>query len=268
MITTATARTAHGLRLYAVGDIHGDFDGLKRARHQIADDLLRRPTEDWRVVLLGNYIDRGAKSREVLALLSALDPAARTYCLAGNREKCLTDFLADADAASFYPWLDDGGLATLASYGIEASSPFDFPDAAARRDLRVSLAENIPPAQAAFLAGLAHGARFGDYFFAHAGIRPGRPIAAQTVSDLIWAPGFLDCATPFEAVVIHGHSPVRSIEVHANRIAIDTGASHGPSCLVLEGADRLLLTDEGPCYLPAPQPDADVDAIPAPAIAA
>ncbi|MEO1721404.1 MAG: metallophosphoesterase [Pseudomonadota bacterium] len=251
MITTATARTAPGLRLYAIGDLHGDADALDRHLSAITRDLMRRPADDWRLILLGDYVDRGPDTRAVLDRLSMLGPGWRAYCLLGNHEHCLLDFLGDPDAPSFYPWLEDGGLATLASYGIDATDPLDFPDAASRHALRTALAGAMPAAHAGFLAGLGHAVRFGDFFFAHAGIRPGTPLAEQNVRDLIWAPGFLDYAGPHEAVIVHGHSAVSTIQVHANRIALDTGAAFGPSCLVLEDDLWLELTTDGP-YLLAP----------------
>ncbi|MEO1274299.1 MAG: metallophosphoesterase [Pseudomonadota bacterium] len=263
MITTATARTAPGLRLYAVGDLHGDAGALERHLTAIRRDLARRPAEDWRLVFLGDYIDRGPDAFAVLDRLSRLGPEWRAYCLAGNHEHCLLDFLGDADAPSFYPWLEDGGIATLCSYGIDATYPLDFPDAASRRAVRAALAEAMPAAHAGFLAGLAHGARFGDYFFAHAGIRPGTPIASQNVRDLIWAPGFLEHTAPHEAVIVHGHSPVATIEVHPNRIAVDTGAALGPSCLVLEEDLWLELTVDGPYLLATHgQPGAEAALLP------
>ncbi|MEM7497340.1 MAG: metallophosphoesterase [Pseudomonadota bacterium] len=263
MITTATARTAPGLRLYAIGDLHGDAAALERHLAAVRRDLTRRPADDWRIVLLGDYIDRGPAGREVLERLCRLGPEWRAYCLAGNHEQSLLGFLGDPDAPSFYPWLEDGGLATLASYGIAAASTLDFPDAASRRALRSALAEAIPPTHAGFLAGLAHGARFGDYFFAHAGIRPGVRLADQSVRDLLWAPGFLTSDAAHEAVVVHGHDPVGAIEVRPNRIAIDTGAAFGPSCLVLEDDLWLELTEDGP-YLLAPygEPGAEAALLP------
>ncbi|MEM8598109.1 MAG: metallophosphoesterase [Pseudomonadota bacterium] len=249
MITIETARTAPGLRLYAIGDLHGDAAALRRLRAAIARDLARRPTADWRVLFLGDYVDRGPEAYEVLETLSKLGPEARSYCLSGNHDACLAALLVDAETPSFYPWLEDGGIATLASYGIEAVSPLDFPNAAARADLRAWLIDAMPPEHVGFLMGLPHGVRFGDYFFSHGGIRPGVPLSEQSAGDLMWGPGFLSATAPHEAIVVHGHSPVDQVEVHPNRIAIETSRSGSPSCLMLEGEEQYLLTEDGPCLL-------------------
>ena len=89
---------------------------------------------------------------------------------------------------------------------------------------------------------------FGDYVFVHAGLRPGRPLQAQSAEDLIWIrEGFLGSDADFGAVVIHGHTPTPRLDVKDNRIGIDTGAVFGGplTCLVLEGRDRWQLTSQG-----------------------
>jgi serine/threonine protein phosphatase 1 len=113
----------------------------------------------------------------------------------------------------------------------------------------------IPDTHRTFLHGLATSVRFGDYYFVHAGIDPGTALDAQMPHDQLWIrEPFLTSNRQFEAVVVHGHTPVRRVAVRPNRIGIDTGAVYGGalSCLVLEGASRALLSPAGLAPLPRP----------------
>jgi serine/threonine protein phosphatase 1 len=118
----------------------------------------------------------------------------------------------------------NGGRATLESFGLTGADP-------------AAWAERLPAGQLAFLRGLALTHRRGDYLFVHAGVRPNVPLAAQTRDDLLWIrEPFLSSTASFEAVVVHGHTPVPFPELRRNRIGIDTGAVMGGvlTCAVLE----------------------------------
>jgi serine/threonine protein phosphatase 1 len=100
----------------------------------------------------------------------------------------------------------------------------------------------MPAHHRAFVEGLALSARFGDFFFCHAGIRPGVALDAQVKDDLIWIrEGFLDCPADLGVVVVHGHTPTkdRRPDVRPNRIDIDTGAVFGGplTCVAIEGSE-------------------------------
>jgi serine/threonine protein phosphatase 1 len=139
--------------------------------------------------------------------------------LMGNHEQFLLDFLSDPSVGAL--WLHNGGDATLSSYGLDAGD-IDSADMAA---ISALLREVLPSDHLAFLKGLALSHREGDYFFVHAGIRPGVPLEKQSEDDLLWIrEPFLAVPDTREVVVVHGHTPVRSGEVHENRIAVDTGA--------------------------------------------
>lgn len=240
-VTLCRARLPHGLRVYAIGDVHGEADALATILDDIQVDLRRRPVCDWRVVLTGDYIDRGPESRSVLRMLAGLGPQDRTYCLRGNHEQCLLDVIADPEAACLYPWLLDGGLATLGSYGIDATLA-EIDDAMARAVLRIMLIEALSPAEAGFLSALPHGVRFGGYFFAHAGIRPGVALEAQRPRDLMFIrEPFLDATHPHPAVVVHGHGTAAGIAGWGNRIALGSLDKADPAALVLEGATAMTL---------------------------
>jgi serine/threonine protein phosphatase 1 len=229
------ARTPDGMRLYAIGDVHGCDELLAGAHARIAADLASRPIADYRIIHVGDYIDRGPNSAAVigrLARLRASDP--RVVCLRGNHDEMLLAFLADPEAA--WPmWLANGALATFASYGVAAG-----PRASARdiREIAGDFDGVLPASHRKFMESLGYGARFSDFFFCHAGIRPGVPLDSQAAEDLIWIrEPFLLSGQDHGVVVIHGHTPAAQPEVRPNRINIDTGAVYGGhlTCLALEG---------------------------------
>jgi serine/threonine protein phosphatase 1 len=238
------------MRLYVVGDIHGRADLLQSVQAQVEADAARHPDRERWLIFLGDYVDRGPQSREVLEHLSG-PPAAglNRCCLMGNHEQALLSFLADPVAGAH--WLEFGALATLSSYQV-APPPADVDGLlAAAAALRAAL----PAHQRAFLEQLELSRRFGDYLFVHAGIRPGLPLTAQTPQDLLWIrEPFLSARRPHPLMVVHGHHITEAIDVRANRIGVDTGAyaTGRLSCLVLEGTGRWLLDTRagGPRPLP------------------
>ena len=233
-----------GARVYAVGDCHGCLGALRELRAAIVADSDGADAEGPRarrrvLVYLGDYIDRGLDSRGVLDLLIG-EPLAgfESIHLLGNHELFMRWFLDGADVAT--AWLTNGGGDTLRSYGL---------DGAARtgnelRDLRCALTAVVPEAHRRFLDGLTLSHVEGDYFFTHAGIRPGVPLAAQKPEDLMWIrEPFIGSMADHGKVVVHGHSATAEPEVLANRIGIDTGACYGGklTALVLEGDQRHFL---------------------------
>jgi serine/threonine protein phosphatase 1 len=240
-VLTSRARKAKpqvpaGHRVYAVGDVHGRADLLKPLLARVEADLAAQPVAQPIEVFLGDYIDRGPDSREVLDLLVARQRTRALRCLKGNHEALADQFLADPSLLS--DWKRLGGLQTLVSYGVAPSlveKPGGQGDAAAA--FRVAL----PDSHRAFIRGLALSFTCGDFFFVHAGVRPGVSLAQQRPEDLLWIrEEFLLHEEDFGKVVVHGHTPTIEPEVRANRINIDTGAyaTGRLTCLVLEG-DRV-----------------------------
>jgi len=232
------ARVPDGLRVYAIGDVHG-CDPLLAAMHEkVAADLDARPPEEHRIIHLGDYVDRGPDSAAVIERLSRLIEADdHVLCLRGNHEEMLLDFLRTNPDAR-YNFLANGGAATLASYGITVAGKRS--STLTESDLAELFATRLPAGHRAFLENLQYSARFGDYFFCHAGIRPGVGLERQDTFDLTWIRSrFLDSNADFGAVVVHGHTPAKEPEVRPNRINIDTGAVLGGplTCLVLEGVE-------------------------------
>ena len=231
---TGEARTPEGMRLYAIGDIHGCDVKLAAVHAAIAADLAERPTSDHRFIHIGDYGDRGPDSAGVTARLIGMAGDPRVINLRGNHDQKWLDFLADPAGAA-PTFLSFGGKATLRSYGVGNR-------ARNYEGLAAIMIEKMPASHRAFLEGLRLSARFGDYFFAHAGIRPGVPLEAQTAEDLMWIrEEFLLDRRDHGVVVVHGHTVTarQTPEVHPNRIAIDTGAVFdGPlTCVVLGGRD-------------------------------
>jgi serine/threonine protein phosphatase 1 len=239
---TPPPRAPAGRRVYAVGDIHGRADLLERLHARISDDATAAAADGVQavVVYLGDYVDRGAQSRDVIDILSGDPlPGFERIFLKGNHEDMMLRFLAGpADPL----WLFNGGTQTLASYDAMGSSletgHWDL------EGMRRRLAAALPASHLEFLRSLRLAHEEGDYLFVHAGVRPGRPLAEQNGEDLMWIRGpFLGASAPFGRFVVHGHTITSQPEVRTNRIGIDTGAffSDVLTCLVLEGDRRRFL---------------------------
>ncbi len=231
------ARVPQGTRVYAVGDVHGRADLLAQLFSAIDADLKEHPVPRAIHVFLGDYIDRGPDSRQVLDLLVARSQHHATIFLRGNHEVLVEEFLRNPE--SYAIWRDVGGLDTLLSYGIRPSSN---PDAAERIMLAQRLAEVLPPAHREFLRSLKRSFSCGDFFFVHAGVRPGVPLSEQTDENLFWIRDeFLNSEERFGKIIVHGHNPVMDVEFHSNRVNIDTGAfvTGRLSCLRIESDDAL-----------------------------
>ena len=230
------AKTPDGMRLYAIGDVHGRDDLLAAAHERIADDLAERPAHDHRIIHLGDYVDRGRDSAAVVGRLCRLAEAdGHVVCLSGNHEALMLDFLVEPVAAG-PDWMMNGGDETLLSYGLAVPSRPTAETVHRARATNSRRASAHPSGASSRASPLT--ARFGDYFFCHAGIRPGVPLAEQSADDLIWIRDeFLFDPRDHGVVVIHGHTPVRAPDIRRNRIDIDTGAvfSGVLTTLVLEG---------------------------------
>jgi serine/threonine protein phosphatase 1 len=225
-------RVADGTRLYAVGDIHGRLDLLREIDGRIRDDAAAARSARNTVIYLGDYIDRGDQSREVVDwLIDRPLPGFQRVLLLGNHEDSLLQFLTDVQIGP--AWLAYGGAATLLSYGVK-------PPSTDREFVRVQeeLRDRLPSRHLAFMRGLALCHVEDDYYFVHAGIRPGVPLDLQKQEDMLWIRDeFLLSRQDFGKIVVHGHTITEAPEIRRNRIGIDTGAfaSGRLTCLVLQG---------------------------------
>lgn len=235
------AAVPDGMRLYAVGDIHGRDDLLANMLARIEADAHNRPAIHNTIIFLGDYIDRGLQSRQVLDRLTRWSMAGfETVFLKGNHEAAMLEFLRDANFGR--TWKYYGGLETLHSYGITdltlSDTPSDFERA------RDHLRRALPPAHRQFLESLRISIEFGDYFFAHAGVAPGIGLAHQVEDDLLWIRDkFLQSEMWFGKVIVHGHTPKEQPVFRPNRIGIDTGAymTNVLTCLVLERQEKRII---------------------------
>jgi serine/threonine protein phosphatase 1 len=230
---------APGLRLYAIGDIHGRFDLLEQLASEIRRDLNESRPERTVEIFVGDYVDRGPESRQVVEWLATSQPLTdERICLRGNHEELLLGALDDV--AAMPDWLFNGGGETLKSYDVKVEAD----GARMLLELQSAFHTALPPVHRAFIASLPRMVDFDPYLFVHAGIRPGVPIDAQDPEDLVWIrQPFLDSSWDFGRIVVHGHTPVERPDVRANRINIDTGAVFQGhlTCLVLEGRSRRFL---------------------------
>lgn len=224
-------RTTDGMRIYAIGDIHGRADLLEICAQQIAGELRECPGEAL-TVALGDMIDRGPDSAGVLGRLRRQEFPTPVIALRGNHEQVMLDALESADV--FEQWMMFGGMATLASYGLDPCAKF----AATRLALRERATEDLD-----FLAGLPLTHVCGDYLFCHAGVRPGVALEAQRPADLMTIrQDFLGSTRWHGKYVVHGHTPCAAPEILPNRAGLDTGAyaTGRLTCAAIEG-DRIRL---------------------------
>ena len=229
-----------GVRVYAIGDIHGRADLLDQMFKRIDADFAQAPLLHRIEVFLGDYVDRGPASRQVLELLiergrihlSERGRKHQTIFLKGNHETLLVNF--SANPSTLVSWQRLGGLETLMSYGL---TPSMNANARTQAELAVAFDKALPPSHRRFLTDLKPSFTCGDYFFVHAGVRPGVALEKQREEDLLWIrQEFLLCEDEFDKIIVHGHTPVLQPEFRSNRINIDTGAyaTGRLSCLVLE----------------------------------
>jgi len=231
-------RLPEGIRIYAMSDIHGRADLLKQMFTVIDRDLSASQSIRPIQVFLGDYIDRGPQSFETIELL--IDRARSHECvfLKGNHEVILLDALANPPLLD--EWRQFGGLQTLTSYGLQ---PTLRPSDGEKTELMRELYEKIPQTHGYFYRNLRASFTCGDFFFVHAGVKPGIPLDLQQEQDLFWIrEEFLESSADFGKYVVHGHTPVSTPDIRPNRINIDTGAyaTGNLSLLSIQG-DRLLV---------------------------
>jgi serine/threonine protein phosphatase 1 len=227
----------YGMRVYAIGDIHGCVAEFERMLDLIAKDAAGLSVDSIRIVLLGDLIDRGPDSASVVSFAQLMAASAlNVHFVMGNHEEVLLEALANPspEIAGFF--LRSGGRETLISYGIAES----LLDRQSADEICKLMAAAIPDAHREFLATFQDAVVFGDFFFTHAGIYPDRPLDEQNGDDLRWIrEPFLSSDRIYDKVVVHGHTIRPDIDEGRSRVGIDTGAYESGvlSALVLE-ADR------------------------------
>lgn len=210
-----------GQRVYAIGDVHGCLDELDNLLAQIDADDARREPAATSLVFLGDLVDRGPASAQVVDRVRRLaTERANVRCLLGNHEEVFLQAI-EGEERALRLFCRIGGRETALSYGMapQAYDRADYPE------LATALRQLVPPSHRAFLAGLEDMVVIGGYAFVHAGINPDRSVDDQRTADLRWIrDSFLDHGRPLEKLVVHGHTIADEIEHRPHRIGIDTGA--------------------------------------------
>ncbi|WP_293884088.1 metallophosphoesterase family protein [Sphingomonas sp.] len=235
--------TQNGERIYAIGDVHGRLDLLKLllARLELHSETLP-DNQNMHLILLGDLVDRGPDSAETLRYVRNLSKQSdQLVTLLGNHEELMLRALSE-EPGMLRAWSRSGGAETLRSFGF---APPERGCDEGRYIAQVKAA--IPQDWLTWLASLPLSASSGDYFFCHAGIRPGTTLKRQARTDLLWIrDDFLDDNSDHGAVIVHGHSISREVEVRQNRIGIDTGAYQSDvlTALYLEGSVRKIISSD------------------------
>ena len=241
-----------GYRVYAIGDIHGRLDLLNDTVSRIEADIDERQPAQNIIVFLGDLIDRGPASAEVVERLRTYRrDGVRTVFLSGNHEEVLLRLLR-GESRYLRDWLTFGGAECARSYGIRSSALRQMDAGQAVALLR----QKIPDSHRNFFQSFVDTFRIGSYLFVHAGVRPGVPLSEQTQSDLRWIRGpFLENNSDHGFIVVHGHTIAGEIDIRDNRIGIDTGAYRTGvlTTMGLEGRERWFLqTESGRVAEPRP----------------
>jgi serine/threonine protein phosphatase 1 len=241
--TYPSPEAAQATAIYAVGDIHGRLDLLNAIEGAIGADITATRPMNPVICYLGDYVDRGPASAQVIDRLSTSfdDGVARVF-LMGNHENRMLGFL-DTPAQDGPAWLQYGGREALESYGLVVPArpvDEDWPR------LRDALAAALPDRHLAFLQALRLAFVWRDHLFVHAGLNPTRPATEQDPRDLMWIrEPFLSSDRDWGLRVVHGHVIVDEPVFRPNRIGIDTGAYYSDrlTCLVVtEAGTRLIQT--------------------------
>jgi serine/threonine protein phosphatase 1 len=236
------------MQTYAIGDIHGHLDQLRRLHDLIAADMAQYGTAP--VVHIGDLVDRGPNCRGVVEYLRAGIAEGQDWVvLKGNHDRMFTSFLRDP----FYhdpglradlSWLHFkiGGAATLESYGVRNAA--DRPITPVHAEAVIA----VPADHRSFLEGCPTSFARGEALFVHAGIRPGIPFSQQSEDDLLWIRrDFLDDTRDHGALIVHGHTAIDKPTHYGNRVNIDASAAYGGplSGIVIEGRDVFQITENG-----------------------
>ncbi len=217
---------------YAIGDVHGELDKLDRLLDIIRGDAYECGGA-YKIVFLGDLIDRGDESRSVVARAMAAVASGEAVALKGNHEALMLHAYKNKESIGIYHWAENGGDQTIACYKRVNGDTADWRDA-------------IDIGHLDFIRALP--VTFQDearkLVFVHAGIDPKLfpactdEIRMWTRSEKFFDPGRWPKRPELEGIlVVHGHTPTHDMKPHANprRINVDTGACFGGplTCAVL-----------------------------------
>jgi serine/threonine protein phosphatase 1 len=207
--------------VYAIGDIHGRHDLLLKVENAIVKDASRLAGRKL-IITLGDYIDRGPSSAQVVSHLMGPPPENfDRICLTGNHEIMMLDYIDGR--ISFSDWMRMGAGALLSSYGLDAEHlPLIFPTAG---KLDAFIRQSLPRPHIDFMRSLPILVDTPDVLFVHAGIDPRLPIGQQNDDDLVFIRNrFLESREPLPKLIVHGHTPGDAPDIRDMRLNLDTGA--------------------------------------------
>jgi len=225
--------------IYAVGDSHGMLKQVELLKNKIKEDS-KKYDGNKTIIFLGDYIDRGLKSKELInnLIYDKLEGFEEVF-LMGNHEEFILNAFAD-DWHHIISWLYNGGINCLRSYGLDVTKYVPYKDISAEysgiplgveeilRPIVRDTLNNMPEKHKDFFHSLKLFHRTDKYIFVHAGVNPSIPFSDQTSSDLLWIrEKFLYSDRDYGVRIIHGHTPRDTVEIKPNRIGVDTGAYHG-----------------------------------------
>ena len=208
-------------KIFAIGDIHGSANKLGTLMEKIPIDY----TNDI-LVFIGDYIDRGPSSFEVVDYLVKLKQEHPDIVfLKGNHEDMLQKYLEGIDR---FTYLFNGGQQTLDSY-LNRKNKSEF--------------SPIPANHLEFYKSLVLHYQTEDYIFVHAGMRENVPLKKQKPEELMWIrEDFIHSKFDFGKRVIFGHTPFSEPLVQRNKIGIDTGAVYGNQLTCIQLPDEIFFT--------------------------
>lgn len=193
----------------AIGDVHGRADLLESLLDKLAKDA-----PDAQLLFVGDYIDRGEESAQVLRRIMQLDDA---ICLMGNHERMCLDFIEHPEEKG-PRWMRNGGLQTVASFGV-SGSPNDLVP------LRDAMVAEMGEDMLAWLKALKLWHKNGNVYAVHAAAHPEEPIDGQGEKPLIWGHSLFRKQPRIDGQwVVHGHTIVDTPTVSQGVVSIDTGA--------------------------------------------
>jgi serine/threonine protein phosphatase 1 len=223
-----------GQRAYVIGDVHGCLDALVELLDVIKRDNNDKPSSQTKIIFLGDLIDRGPQSREVVEFLANYtSDFADVIFIKGNHEELFLSILSGQEEV-FEVWFTVGGKSTARSYGVDDLGRIHMDAFGVYKDLR----RCVPKKHREFLSSFQDYYEFGDFVCVHAGIKPKIPLEKQRPKDMRWIrSSFIDYKKQHDHIVVHGHTVVERAECFGNRIAVDTGAGKGGtlSAVCLEG---------------------------------
>jgi serine/threonine protein phosphatase 1 len=216
------------------------LDLLEDLLAKIHAEIQHHPSDKTLLVFLGDLIDRGPKSAEVIERLRTYHrEGIRPVFILGNHEEVLLRIVG-GDTDLIQKWLWFGGAECLRSYGVDPKEIAGL----GHDDALAAVRSAVPKDHIEFLQGFVDSCRFGDYLFVHAGIRPGVPLEFQSQEDMRWIrePFLLD-ESDHGLVVVHGHTICDEVEERPNRVGIDTGAYRSGilTALAIEEENRWFL---------------------------